>query len=38
MKTSCCARCTKPIAGESFKVGRFTYGKCCIEQVKEEKK
>ena len=34
---SCCARCTKPMKGEKvFKVGRFTYGECCIMQVLEK--
>lgn len=35
MKTPCCARCTKPIVGEQFKVGRFTYGSCCISEIKQ---
>jgi hypothetical protein len=37
-KELACARCTKQIAGEQFKVGRYTYGECCIEKVKTKEK
>jgi len=37
MKNACCARCTKPMGPNQYKVGRYTYGNCCIEKVKEEK-
>lgn len=28
-----CARCIKPMTEEQFKVGRYTYGECCILKV-----
>jgi hypothetical protein len=35
--SACCARCIKPMKGEKvFKVGRFTYGECCILKVLEK--
>jgi hypothetical protein len=34
---ACCARCCKPMPGdERLKVGRFTYGTCCMAKVQEE--
>lgn len=35
-RTVCCARCTKPIEGDRHKVGRFTYGDCCVLTVKPD--
>lgn len=36
MRTVMCARCVKPIEGEEhFIVGRYTYGPCCIDKVKQ---
>lgn len=33
----CCARCTKVAQGEKvYKVGRFTYGECCITKVLDQ--
>lgn len=33
---ACCARCIKPMGEKTFKVGRFTYGECCILKVIEQ--
>lgn len=30
-----CARCHKAMGDEQFKVGRYTYGDCCILKVEE---
>lgn len=31
-----CARCIRPMKGDQFNTGRFTYGECCVLKVHEQ--
>jgi len=34
--SACCARCARPMGEERMKIGRFTYGECCMMKAQDE--